>query len=1152
MANETKSSPTDHYFEPNGSNANAENIGHVLNDLTDIVASGTPEEGVDAVKWDGENFILGPAGGGKIEADSHQALMGDGEGGAIGASSGINGNPKFYFYNNSFGYQTIPSNGSPDRQVLTSNPQGLEDLPQNQLILDGTADVSFGEQAVVGISGRGVRFTMHDSAKLDITAGVNRPEDGPEVYIHGNTLIATDDEWYNTGTGKYVPVYINGGIVSQTFNIEKSTETAWSQIYDEMKNTISSFMENDASDFYDSHTKINTCWLCSYSPLFDMLFKNSGINIPSKNLTQYFNVDSEKAIKCFVYSYSQSTTLTGRKLTTTIYIYNTGASGEYYTAKENILLPAGWRLKDTNSHGSRPVITVHGAPSINIQDDAHFEMNSTAQLILNQNAAMMLNCGYIGLNGASTGDYKPDIIMDCGHIHFNQGNQRITEAIPSLLMDCGNIELHSPKTVALTEDNMPSLIMNGGHILVNDEQGQVPEVVFSGGCDVHIAGSGSANGYDYTKLHLFGGLIETSAEWSSQDSWDGAYPGSNSEYHPTVQLQGCPKLHISGSSTVLMHQGAEIRMSGLSQIDMDQYGYVNLTGQSKFIMQGGMGETSPAIQMTPEQMRFGRFGAGKLGSTIDTDYLYKIYAKPFETIDKMEEILSKNEITEEEYNYLNNKLSSAIISKYNFTQTIPMLDSKIVSIVRFTTEEALEQFQGWLTKYYSTSTQYYKTGYFKPTYIAKDTSIDTIVEQSGDSNFCFLANNIPSSISALGDDFIKQNYDLVYSVSDASYMTKYYKKSSDYGTSNPYQNYYQYCSKDLKMSDNPQVQTNYDNNTIFTNRYMTSDSTGSLLKKIVLDYYDSQNYLIKTSTGIPYAYTNTAPASYIYRGTSLSKLYYKNDNTYTRLFSTSFNSVIDNYYNDYAKAPFVSIANNSHVIIENMDDSATFVKIGGSGKGRIESYVGSKDCDIFTQITGKTHVELHDDACIIMRGNTNVSPWEDGATEGHMGRNWTRPVLPNNNGPMCAMYDNSMVFMSREWENKTPKGKYTITGVGLYPDIEKIDNNATVKFSVIKPIVLDWAEDKYEILNNDDDIITVGVDSGSTEEDRRLSNCVGIKFIPIGWKDSPDRQAGAPYFRMIGDVEISARNGDFTFAYHDKSVTFSIDELERLKELLNN
>lgn len=69
---------------------------------------------------------------------------------------------------------------------------------------------------------------MHDSAKLDITAGVNRPEDGPEVYIHGNTLIATDDEWYNTGTGKYVPVYINGGIVSQTFNIEKSTETAWS------------------------------------------------------------------------------------------------------------------------------------------------------------------------------------------------------------------------------------------------------------------------------------------------------------------------------------------------------------------------------------------------------------------------------------------------------------------------------------------------------------------------------------------------------------------------------------------------------------------------------------------------------------------------------------------------------------------------------------------------------------------------------------------------------------------------------------------------------------------------------------------------------------------------------------------------------------
>jgi len=116
MADEQiKSSPADHYFEPDGLNANAENISHVLNDLTDIVADGTPEEGVDTVKWNGEKFILGE-GGGDIDADEKQALMGDGEGGARGASAGKAsymktgrpdsslGYPGFYYNGINFGY----------------------------------------------------------------------------------------------------------------------------------------------------------------------------------------------------------------------------------------------------------------------------------------------------------------------------------------------------------------------------------------------------------------------------------------------------------------------------------------------------------------------------------------------------------------------------------------------------------------------------------------------------------------------------------------------------------------------------------------------------------------------------------------------------------------------------------------------------------------------------------------------------------------------------------------------------------------------------------------------------------------------------------------------------------------------------------------
>jgi hypothetical protein len=40
---------------------------------------------------------------------------------------------------------------------------------------------------------------MHDSAVMDLTGGVDRPDAGPKIYMHGNATIISDDGWYRVG-----------------------------------------------------------------------------------------------------------------------------------------------------------------------------------------------------------------------------------------------------------------------------------------------------------------------------------------------------------------------------------------------------------------------------------------------------------------------------------------------------------------------------------------------------------------------------------------------------------------------------------------------------------------------------------------------------------------------------------------------------------------------------------------------------------------------------------------------------------------------------------------------------------------------------------------------------------------------------------------
>lgn len=213
---------------------------------------------------------------------------------------------------------------------------------------------------------------------------------------------------------------------------------------------------------------------------------------------------------------------------------------------------------------------------------------------------------------------------------------------------------------------------------------------------------------------------------------------------------------------------------------------------------------------------------------------------------------------------------------------------------------------------------------------------------------------------------------------------------------------------------------------------------------------------------------------------TVSNFYYSKGNT--RVFGDIADLVPQN------NIPRFKIANETMIVIDAQTDrGANYIRIGAEDKTLQLLLLGN----IFQQMTGNAHSEIHDNSKFIMRGPSEV-PWV-GEDNGHCGENWITPIKPTNS-PVLGLYDVSQFIMRGKWEyNEEDKP------IDWNPTIEKIEG---------QPLL--------EIIEN--------------AEVRITGNSV----------------------LKMNDFSIEATSEGISFGSGEDSVIFSIEELKKLKTFLNN
>ena len=242
----------------------SQDIDRVVHDLVDMTKYPEDEDNdgkyVKIEEDNGElHFVPGDGGSSApdtINADENQIVIGDGNSWATGGESQ---GDKVFLQDHRFGPEI--NGGS---FTITSNPRTKMKEKENEDDPDEEVDnfsLTIGGKSLTAIDGT-TRFTMHDDSKMDITGGINRPDAGAEIYVHGDNLFVVDDQIYGTPTSAselpYAPQYIFKDIYY--FNNEADTSTLAFQFYGSNGETVSTSW-TDIGDSYVKMLKFNDNYL---------------------------------------------------------------------------------------------------------------------------------------------------------------------------------------------------------------------------------------------------------------------------------------------------------------------------------------------------------------------------------------------------------------------------------------------------------------------------------------------------------------------------------------------------------------------------------------------------------------------------------------------------------------------------------------------------------------------------------------------------------------------------------------------------------------------------------------------------------------------------------------------------------------------------
>lgn len=281
--------------------------------------------------------------------------------------------------------------------------------------------------------------------------------------------------------------------------------------------------------------------------------------------------------------------------------------------------------------------------------------------------------------------------------------------------------------------------------------------------------------------------------------------------------------------------------------------------------------------------------------------------------------------------------------------------------------------------------------------------------------------------------------------------------------------------------------------------------------------------------------------------------------------------------------PRFRIANESMIIVDTYSDSgANYIRIGAADKLLQIIKMGN----IFEQMTGNAHSEMHDNSCFIMRGKTTTVPWAEGMrpstyTKTHLDKTWRRPI-ETEDSPLLSLYDSSQFIMRGRWNYSKDFSIYSNTFTFIDTEISEAPTSIASMAEATKEKFFNTLNESsfsgygYSRYNNLRDaydvetgellttiITTENADGGFSIS---VSN-FEYNDVPEGWSESLKKIEGQSLLEVVEDAEvrisgnsilkmndfnIEATSEGISFGDGTEKVTFSIEELKKLKTFLSN
>lgn len=1070
---------------------------------------------------------------------------------------------------------------------------------QDLAIYNGNADQDGGKfflknKGILNIGGNNLtsldgntRFTMHDNAKLDITGGKDRITDGPEIYLHGNLLFATDDLKLTVCDDEeyrpyYKVEYTNKSI--SWYAVSRDTTTK-SETFDEEIGITDEDIKNslDKIILTTTPTNVKYCWYNGeewieqsveftkvgrkYNVTFEMLDKDSDY----KKSGNYSYVWGEGDYYGKAYNGNWNATYIFTPIAKTMW------NPYSYARIKSKVSKVGDVEHPIISMHEAPIFTMEGASLLDMQDTSLFRLTGNSEVELNNDCTLKVyDRSDISLTGESHLNLHGDTginLTDNSHIRMTGQTNLVLNANSSKI---ANLNLHATTgEISVNYDNstnkgtMAVSYSNGNytydcgntHVYINSGDGYNGGNTFNniniGGVNLEIGGR-AADMVDYKKVptislkdHVY---IDMSDEVQNADEEHKRF-GNDPAY---LKVSGRAHAFLEDYSIINMQQAANIYAEGFSKIDMQDRAYLFVNGDSYIRMvsknpyNNSNKYLAPIIHAEPNHFTLGAMGTSFTCQDGDghngTSSIELNRYCPWDNQSETGDMGDYNKYSPYFDTFSGNaaeRLYPIFESFKNRNPQASMQISNPASSMRLVSNYiSMESYQKYLN--YIGGYNYYCDP-FSIKIQLKSEKLQEYYELTGSTEFSFYSE------STIKGEYTTDEAARVLSIiEEAGYeMTDFFNEIVSVNTSDRY--YYYYYKSYGRWYSRPQEPVPY---TIFNQNYR--NHLNYFISKDPI-FLQGLNY-ITTPEGKIYCYdvsdwSTLATAPNYYRKWNEEFLFdttYDEDGNITsrKITDSIKKEIIDNYNQTLKEISGYTfrIYGDSRAFIGAAQNGKTYVNVSAEDNNSLNVEIHGSS---FINTTGHSHIETHDDSTFIMRGcmakkadGTYRPAWLDGV-EG-----WKRPVPTRENGPGVGYYDKSTFVMRGRWNTEATLTEKT--SVFTFYDLEEFPTSVedfTVEMQ--EAYNKELAKDKWYYVEGG---TVTYVDKGIGEYVVTVTDAT-VTDRPHNWSEHPSKQEDSPLveiiedsiLQMYGSSHLRMDDDEIIFGNADGSVSFTIEELNNLK-----